>query len=154
MLPWRASGVHLRTSLFTTAGTRQGNKPFERSPNTSRSFTIGRDGRNGWDTYLRRSTSGSSMQARSLHENISCPLLTSGVRVCFHLTISFWLLKVNWGRLAGDFQFSGATLSPNVRIQLFTLIHSSIQTEKKYGSIHFFQSALTLVHRGFPILTS
>jgi len=78
-LRWRASGVRSKMSLSITVATRQGNKPSGRSLNISRYSTIGRDGRNDWGTYPRLSMSGSSMQGRLLHENISCPLLTSGV---------------------------------------------------------------------------
>src|SRR5512135_1589121 len=81
MLPWRVSGVHLKMSLFITVATGQGNRPFGRSPNTSRYSIIGKDGKHGWDTYPRLSMSGSSMQGRRLHENISCPLLTSWVTI-------------------------------------------------------------------------
>ena len=68
MLPWRASGVRSKMSLFITVATRQGNRPSGRSPNTSRSSTIGKDGKHGWGTYPRLSMSDSSMQGRSQHE--------------------------------------------------------------------------------------
>ena len=43
---------------------------------------VGKDGKHGWGTFPRLSMSGSSMQGRLLlQENISCPLLTSGVNM-------------------------------------------------------------------------
>src|SRR5512139_1580613 len=68
MLLWRVSGGHSKVSLFITVVTRQERRPFERSPNTSRSFTIGKEGKQGWGTYPRLTMSGSSMQGRLQHE--------------------------------------------------------------------------------------
>ena len=87
MPPWRASGVRSKMSLSITVATRQGSRPSGRSLNTSRSSTIGKDGKHGWGTYPRLSMSGGSMQGRLLHENTSCPLLTSGVSYLFKIPL-------------------------------------------------------------------
>jgi len=106
--PWRASGVGSRTSLSITVATRQGNKPPGRSPNTSRFSTIGKDGKHDWGIYPRQSMNGSSMQGRPQHENISCPLLTSGVKL-YHVKVKTGQLtkypfNINNASLAADFE--------------------------------------------------
>ena len=67
-----------------------------RSPNTSRSSTIGNGGKHGWVIYPRLSMKGSSMQGGLQHERIvSCPLLTSGVTYIYggcRLTASTFLI--------------------------------------------------------------